>query len=377
MALSVAFYAQAANPSIGNNTVATSNLDEAAPGSALDPNLLGEWGQKFNNGETGLTLNISVTPEAFEKLRHAWGLPASWHPQSNDAVGFGRNGLSYIHCLNCADGSQLVLIYVSRIQGNTRGPMLGTVYRFQAAQNKPEIRQDIPGTSEIPAPFYHIEPSVPGSLVDPAIIGTWVWPSGNVMLMPAMNSPAQIVEISTEPEAYAKARDDNHLNNTWTAKPNEAVGLDALGEHPIWFQYYKLEDGEHVIVVWRRWVEAYRYEVKADGIHLFELGSVNAGEKIALRAGTNASLAAAQSIKDQKIRDHLRSLATAAQQYMLDRRTQSVDSSDLIGTQTDRYIDPASIAPVEGEKYDTLNFNSATTQISVDTAEGREIIYNY
>ena len=71
---------------------------------------------------------------------------------------------------------------------------------------------------------------------------------------------------------------------------------------------------------------------------------------------------------------NLRQLASAGQQYMLDKGVTEASYQDLVGTATDNYI--RSIAPVAGENYESMTIYQTTTQVSITTPDGRVVQYN-
>ncbi|MGA2052671.1 MAG: hypothetical protein ABSH19_05105, partial [Opitutales bacterium] len=78
--------------------------------------------------------------------------------------------------------------------------------------------------------------------------------------------------------------------------------------------------------------------------------------------------------REKAVTNNLRQLASAGQQYMLDKGVTSASYSDLVGTQTDKYI--RSITPVAGENYDDTVIYQTTTQISVSSPSIGTVTYN-
>jgi type IV pilus assembly protein PilA len=74
------------------------------------------------------------------------------------------------------------------------------------------------------------------------------------------------------------------------------------------------------------------------------------------------------------ITNNLRQLASAGQQYMLDKGVTQAGYRDLVGNGTDKYI--RSISPVAGENYQDMTIYQTTTQISTRTADGTVVTYN-
>jgi type IV pilus assembly protein PilA len=74
------------------------------------------------------------------------------------------------------------------------------------------------------------------------------------------------------------------------------------------------------------------------------------------------------------VTNNLRQLASAGQQYMLDKGVTQASYADLVGTATDNYI--RSIAPVSGEDYSGITIAQTTTQISLSNAGFGTVTYN-
>ncbi|HVU36885.1 MAG TPA: hypothetical protein VHC95_00985 [Opitutales bacterium] len=79
------------------------------------------------------------------------------------------------------------------------------------------------------------------------------------------------------------------------------------------------------------------------------------------------------SAADIAIRNNLRIIATAAQQYMLDKNAPQVRYTDLTSG-PNPYV--GNITPVSGENYDNIVLRQNTTRISVVTADGRIISFD-
>ena len=74
------------------------------------------------------------------------------------------------------------------------------------------------------------------------------------------------------------------------------------------------------------------------------------------------------------VTNNLRQLASAGQQYMLDKGVTQAVYTDLVGTATDAYI--RSISPVAGEDYSSITIGQTTTQISISNASFDTVTYN-
>ncbi|MGA2052672.1 MAG: hypothetical protein ABSH19_05110 [Opitutales bacterium] len=72
--------------------------------------------------------------------------------------------------------------------------------------------------------------------------------------------------------------------------------------------------------------------------------------------------------------NNLRQLASASQQYMLDKGVTQASYYDLVGTSTDSYI--RSIAPAADENYDDTIIYQTTTQISISSSSFGTVTYN-
>jgi len=72
-----------------------------------------------------------------------------------------------------------------------------------------------------------------------------------------------------------------------------------------------------------------------------------------------------QSSRESAITNNLRQLANAADQYMLQNGVTQAAYSDIVGTETDKYV--KSIKTVAGENYSSLTIGQDDTQISVSS----------
>jgi len=77
--------------------------------------------------------------------------------------------------------------------------------------------------------------------------------------------------------------------------------------------------------------------------------------------------------QDKAVKNNLRQLAAAAQQYMLDKGVTRVVNTDVVGTSTEKYISQISL--VGGETY-TIVIDVGTTQIATEVA-GRVVTYQF
>jgi type IV pilus assembly protein PilA len=71
---------------------------------------------------------------------------------------------------------------------------------------------------------------------------------------------------------------------------------------------------------------------------------------------------------------NLRQLASASQEYMLEKGATQAGYTDLVGTGTDFYIH--GISPVVGESYTGITFVTTTTQISLSNSALGTVTYN-
>jgi type IV pilus assembly protein PilA len=74
------------------------------------------------------------------------------------------------------------------------------------------------------------------------------------------------------------------------------------------------------------------------------------------------------------VTNNLRQLATASQEYMLEKGATQAAYTDLVGTTTDNYIH--NLVPVIGESYSSITIGPATTQISVSNSAIGSVAYN-
>jgi len=74
------------------------------------------------------------------------------------------------------------------------------------------------------------------------------------------------------------------------------------------------------------------------------------------------------------VTNNLRQVASAAQQYMLDKGVTVVTASQLIGTATDDYL--RTISPIGQENYATITVDQTTSQISATDAAFGTVTYN-
>jgi type IV pilus assembly protein PilA len=74
------------------------------------------------------------------------------------------------------------------------------------------------------------------------------------------------------------------------------------------------------------------------------------------------------------VTNNMRQLASAGQQYMLDKGVTQAGYADLVGTATDAYI--RSITPVADEDYTTITMAQTTTQISISSNGEGTVTYN-
>lgn len=80
-----------------------------------------------------------------------------------------------------------------------------------------------------------------------------------------------------------------------------------------------------------------------------------------------------QATREKAITNNLRQIAAAAQQYLLEHGVNAVAYSDIVGTNTDRYI--TEITTVAQEDYTTLVINNTDTQVSI-TSPVITVTYN-
>ena len=78
--------------------------------------------------------------------------------------------------------------------------------------------------------------------------------------------------------------------------------------------------------------------------------------------------------QDKAITNNLRQYAAAAQQYMLEQGTIVVAYDQIVGTDTDKYIN--TLETVAGESY-AITVNATDTQIEATKSDGTVITYNF
>jgi type IV pilus assembly protein PilA len=81
-----------------------------------------------------------------------------------------------------------------------------------------------------------------------------------------------------------------------------------------------------------------------------------------------------QQSRVKAVLNNLRQLASASQEYMLEKGATQAGYTDLVGTSTDNYIH--SITPIVGESYTSITFAPTTTQISVSNTALGTVSYN-
>ncbi len=74
------------------------------------------------------------------------------------------------------------------------------------------------------------------------------------------------------------------------------------------------------------------------------------------------------------VTNNLRQIASAGQQYMLDKGVTQAGYTDLAGTATDNYL--RSVSPVAGEDYTAITLAQTTTQISISAPTFGTATYN-
>jgi type IV pilus assembly protein PilA len=72
--------------------------------------------------------------------------------------------------------------------------------------------------------------------------------------------------------------------------------------------------------------------------------------------------------------NNMRQLASASQEYMLEKGATQAGYTDLVGTTTDNYIH--NMTPVVGESYASISIGPTTTQISVSNTALGTVTYN-
>jgi len=81
-----------------------------------------------------------------------------------------------------------------------------------------------------------------------------------------------------------------------------------------------------------------------------------------------------QQSRTKAVMNNLRQLASAGEQYMLDKGVTQAGYTDLVGTATDNYI--RSITQVAGEDYSTVLLQQGTTQVSITSPTFGTVTYN-
>jgi hypothetical protein len=228
--------------------------------------------------------------------------------------------------------------------------------------------------------------AVPGSAVNQALLGRWIL-AGQIP-----GTPASIYNFSTDPAILSAAFSKFNRQPA----PTDAVALNLDGKVIGLLRILNLADGSEVVILSRGLIAPMPPPLElADGSKL-ELWNPGAGatamhftpsdgalislDPFAARMAswkriTDAELASiANSQKQKAVVNNLRQLASAGQQYLLDRGVKEVGYADLIGTQTDNYI--RSISPADGEDYTHITITQITTQISVTTKDYGTVTYN-
>lgn len=80
-----------------------------------------------------------------------------------------------------------------------------------------------------------------------------------------------------------------------------------------------------------------------------------------------------QSSRESAVKNNLRQLANAADQYMLQEGVTAASYADVVGTGTDKYI--KSIKSVAGEDYTALSIGQGDTAVSISSAALGTVIY--
>ena len=79
--------------------------------------------------------------------------------------------------------------------------------------------------------------------------------------------------------------------------------------------------------------------------------------------------------QDKAITNNLRQLASAAQQYMLEKGAATAPYTVLVGTGTDKYI--SVMDTVAGEDYTSISISLTTTQISATPTGRAAVVYSF
>ncbi len=98
-----------------------------------------------------------------------------------------------------------------------------------------------------------------------------------------------------------------------------------------------------------------------------------ASERAAAEAAAQAAQVEAQR-RAKIMANNLRQLASAGQQYMLDKGVTEASYQDVVGTSTDSYI--RSITPAADENYENIVIYQNTTSISIGSSDGVTAVYN-
>lgn len=227
-----------------------------SPGSQVDKRLLGEWTAQgsYPDDKKG-SMAITTSPDAYEKYRQLCALPSTWKPQPNDAVVIGDNGRPawYLRCLNLKDGSTLILVY----GGADSAHQIHLAQTFRFTPISPRLDVEYYSSIYPPMEFRLTKTAQqpqdsPGGLFDAQLLGKWEWAD-------PQDRSLGYMEISVTPKAFEQFRIHEHFSGTWQPKPNEAVGLDAVGNAKSHLQYYVLADGTKALLVWKPDLEYYHY----------------------------------------------------------------------------------------------------------------------
>jgi len=360
---------------------------QAIPGSAVDPRLLGKWETILPTpgNPREIVTEITTAPDAFAALRQAWSLPPSWPAQANDAVILNENGQvsgqpvpGLVRCLNLPDGAILLVQYTRA------GPnqfLVGVPTQFRPDQASPSLVEDnfagrpIVRSTKLP-PAAAMEPSdhSPGALVDPALLGKWMWTRSGDQL-------PQSVDISTSADAYQQFATQNApslLGPSWQAPANVAVFKNSSDNYISILQTYTLADGTKLAWIWGTELLCCSYVKKSDGIELTTLGLL-AGETSRLRPLTPderqtaeaTDKAQAQADGDAAVTANLNRIALAARQYLDAKNTSEVSVAQLLAAGADSNLAP--LVSVYGEKYDDIVVHQGDNAISVSLPDGRII----
>ena len=181
------------------------------------------------------------------------------------------------------------------------------------------------------------------------------------------------IEISASVDAYKQFASFAKFSPLWRAPANEAVGLNPLRQYVTILQFYTLEDGSKIMLIWAQDLWCFKYAKKGDGIELTSLGW-DSNPVMHLRPLTPDEIQKGNmAVNDKAVQNNLRQLFSAAQQYMLDKGVSSVSYAELIVNRADNF---GSKTPIEGEDYTKLIFTSSQTEVIVELPDGREIKYS-